>query len=68
MKKINTKLIKLIKYYTLINHNLIFDKNAINRYDKTLNETNSDKISDLGTLKKSILNLKNCNLKKKQKI
>ena len=45
MKKINTKLIKLIKYYTLINHNLIFDKNAINRYDKTLNETNSDKIS-----------------------
>ena len=67
MKKINTKLIKLIKYYTLINHNLIFDKNAINRYDKTLNETNSDKISDLGTLKKSILNLKNCNLKKKAK-
>ena len=67
MKKINTKLIKLIKYYTLINHNLIFDKNAINRYDKTLNETNSDKISDLGTLKKSIFNLKNCNLKKKAK-
>ena len=67
MKKINTKLIKLIKYYTLINHNLIFDKNAINRYDKTLNETNSDKISNLDTLKKSILNLKNCNLKKKAK-
>ena len=67
MKKINTKLIKLIKYYTLINHNLIFDKNAINRYDKTHNETNSDKISDLGSLKKSILNLKNCNLKKKAK-
>ena len=67
MKKINTKLIKLIKYYTLINHNLIFDNKAINRYDKTLNETNSDKISDLGTLKKSILNLKNCNLKKKAK-
>ena len=67
MKKINTKLIKLIKYYTLINHNLIFDKNAINRYDKTLNESNSDKISDLGSLKKLILNLKNCNLKKKAK-
>ena len=67
MKKINTKLIKLIKYYTLINHNLIFDKNAINRYDKTLNGTNSDKISGLGTLKKSIFNLKNCNLKKKAK-
>ena len=67
MKKINTKLIKLIKYYTLINHNLIFDKNAINRYDKTHNETNSDKISDLGSLKKSILNLKNCNLKKQAK-
>ena len=67
MKKINTKLIKLIKYYTLINHNLIFDKNAINRYDKTLNETNSDKISDLVSLKKLIINLKNCNLKKKAK-
>ena len=67
MKKINTKLIKLIKYYSLINHNLIFDKNAINRYDKNLNETNSDKISDLGSLKKLILNLKNCNLKKKAK-
>ena len=67
MKKINTKLIKLIKYYTLINHNLIFDKNAINRYDKTLNETNSDKISDLDSLKKLIINLKNCNLKKKAK-
>ena len=67
MKKINTKLIKLIKYYTLINHNLIFDKNAINRYDKTLNETNSDKISELDSLKKLIINLKNCNLKKKAK-
>ena len=31
-KKINSKFIKLIKYYSLINHNLIYDNEAINRY------------------------------------
>ena len=33
-KNINNKLTKLIKYYSLINHNLIFSKNSINRYNK----------------------------------
>ena len=32
IKKINTKFIKLIKYYSLINHNLIYENEAINRY------------------------------------
>ena len=31
-KKINTKFVKLIKYYSLINHNLIYDTQSINRY------------------------------------
>ena len=34
MKKINTKSIKLIKFYNLINHNLIYNNKAINRYKK----------------------------------
>ena len=33
-KKINTKLIKLVKYYSLINHNLILGNKSINRYEK----------------------------------
>ena len=31
IKKINTKLVKLVKYYSLINHNLIYENEAINR-------------------------------------
>ena len=31
-KKVNTKLTKLVKYYTLINHNLILSNKSINRY------------------------------------
>ena len=31
-KNMNTKLTKLIKYYSLINHNLIFCNKSINRY------------------------------------
>ena len=32
IKKINTRLVKLIKYYSLINHNLIYENESINRY------------------------------------
>ncbi|OUW74099.1 MAG: hypothetical protein CBD76_01220 [Pelagibacteraceae bacterium TMED216] len=67
MKKINTKFIKLIKYYTLINHNLIYNNKAINRYNVVVKKTYSKKFSDLDSLKKSLLNLKNCNLKKQAK-
>ena len=43
-KNINTKLTKLIKYYNLINYNLIFNNKAINRSD-TKETRNSKKKS-----------------------
>ena len=66
MFKKNSSL-KLIKYYNFINYNLIYNNEAINRY-KTVNfEISKDKAKSLEYLKKSILNLKNCNLRKKAK-
>ena len=56
--------IKLIKYYNLINYNLIYNNKAINRYKKDNFEISEDKAENLKLLKKSISNLKNCNLKK----
>ena len=67
IKKINTKTIKLIKFYNLINHNLIYNNKAINRYRKENFEVSEDKIKRLELLKRSILNLKNCDLKKQAK-
>ena len=55
--------IKLIKYYKFINHNLIYNNEAINRYKKDNFEIPEEKAVNLKLLKKSILNLKNCNLK-----
>ena len=59
--------IKLIKYYNLINHNLIYNNKAINRYKKDNYEIPEDKFKSLEFLKKSILNLKKCDLKKNAK-
>ena len=56
--------LKLIKYYKLINHNLIYDNKAINRYKKENFELSRDKTKRLDLLKKAIINLKNCDLKK----
>ena len=56
--------LKLIKYYKLINHNLIYDNKAINRYKKENFELSRDKAKRLDLLKKTIINLKNCDLKK----
>ena len=65
IKKINTKLIKLIKYYSLINHNLIYENEAINRYKNNSNlSIKSPKGKKLQELKKAILSIKNCELKK----
>ena len=66
-KKINSKTIKLIKYYNLINYNLIYNNNAINRYKKNIFEISSDKAKELDKLKKSILSIKSCNLKNNAK-
>ena len=59
--------IKLIKYYNLINHNLIYNNKAINRYKKDNYEIPEDKFKSLEFLKKSIMNLKKCDLKKNAK-
>tara|TARA_B100001248_G_scaffold261088_1_gene251111 strand:- start:263 stop:961 length:699 start_codon:yes stop_codon:yes gene_type:complete len=56
--------VKLIKYYNFINHNLIYNNKAINRYKKENFELSDNKATSLKLLKKSISNLKNCNLKK----
>ena len=61
------KSIKLLNYYKLINHNLIYNNKPINRYKKENYEISKDKLKKLELLKKEILNIKNCNLKKQAK-
>ena len=63
IKKNSPNPIKLIRYYNLINHNLIYNNKAINRYKKDSFEISADKADNLDRLKKSIHNIKNCNLK-----
>ena len=64
-KKINTKLVKLIKYYNLINHNLIYGNEAINRYKINNNLAfKGNKGKKLQDLKDSISKIENCLLKK----
>ena len=67
IKKINSKTIKLLKYYNLINFNLIYNNKAINRFQKDNFEISEDKLKSLDILKKSIINIKNCDLKKQAK-
>ncbi len=55
--------IKLIHYYNLINHNLIYNNKAINRYKKDSFEISADKFENLERLKKLINKIKNCSLK-----
>jgi len=65
IKKNNTKFIKLIKYYSLINHNLIYENEAINRYKINSNlAIKGIKGKELQELKQLITNIKNCELKK----
>ena len=66
MFKKNSK-IKLIKYYNLINHNLIYNNKAINRYKKDNFEISDNKAKKLELLKKTIINQNNCELKKQAK-
>jgi len=63
IKKNSRKSIKLIQYYKFINHNLIYNNKAINRYKKDNFEISADKAENLERLKKSISNIKNCSLK-----
>ena len=63
IKKISLNSVKLIKYYKFINHNLIYNNKAINRYKKDNFEISEDKNDNLERLKRSISNIKNCSLK-----
>ena len=63
IKKVNTKTIKLIKFYKFINYNLIYNNKAINRYKKDIFQISGSKSDELDKLKKSISNIKNCELK-----
>lgn len=62
-KKINTKLNKLIKYYSLINHNLIFSNKSINRYHQNQPNIQRNKAQNLQKLREEINQIKNCKLK-----
>ena len=64
IKKINTKINKLIKYYSLINYNLVYDNKSINRYKKDPMNVKGSKTERLEKLAESIGNIKNCLLKK----
>ena len=64
IKKNNLNPIKLIKYYKLINYNLIYNNKAINRYKKDNFEISADKTDNLEKLKKSILSINDCDIKK----
>ncbi len=63
IKKNNPNSLKLINYYKLINHNLIYNNKAINRYKKDNFEISADQADDLSRLKQSIGEIKNCSLK-----
>ena len=67
IKKNGSNSIKLIKYYKLVNHNLIYNNKSINRYKKDNFEISADKTSNLEELKKLIHDIKNCSLKKNAK-
>ena len=63
VKKINTKFEKLIKYYSLINYNLVYGNQAINRYKNKDLILEGNREEKLKKLKDSIKNIKNCKLK-----
>ena len=62
-KNINNKLTKLVKYYKLINHNLIFSNKSINRYNQKQPNLRKDKALNLHELRKKLKEVKNCKLK-----
>ena len=61
-KLTNTKFNRLLKYYTLINHDLIYNNKTINRYKNKVQ--NKNKSIKLEKLKQNISNINNCRLKK----
>ena len=67
-KNNNNKLVKLIKYYSLINHNLIYDNKSINRYKFAINSSaKTSRDRELLKLRSEIEKIKNCKLRKSAK-
>tara|TARA_Y100000590_G_scaffold218072_1_gene246988 strand:- start:955 stop:1659 length:705 start_codon:yes stop_codon:yes gene_type:complete len=67
-KNLNQKLIDLIEYYNLINNNLLLSNSPLKRTINTETVTSNDtKSKKLNGLRKSIENIKNCELKKNAK-
>ena len=67
-KNNNNKLVKLIKYYSLINHNLIYDNKSINRYKFTINSSaKTSRDRELLELRNEVEKIKNCKLRKSAK-
>ena len=62
-KNINSKLTKLVKYYSLINHNLIFSNKSVNRYKQAQPTISKDKAKNLRKLREEINEIENCKLK-----
>ena len=62
-KNINNKLKKLIKYYSLINHNLIFNNKSINRYNQNQADINKSNKQYLQKLRDEINEITNYKLK-----
>ena len=63
-KKIYSQSLKLIKYYSLINYNLIYENQYINRYKKNKLNISGNKAKNLLNLETSLKNIKNCELKR----
>ena len=62
MKKINTKLTKLIKYYNLINYKLILSQKSIKRYKEINPHVQKQKKIELEKFRKKLSEIKNCDL------
>ena len=64
-RNLNQKLINLIEYYNLINANILISNNPVKRGKKIVsNKLSGNKFEQLNKLKKSISQIKNCELKK----
>ena len=61
--KINTKIIKLMKYYSYINHKFFYSNKAINRYDFKDYSIKADIQKELEKLKLDISKIGKCELK-----
>ena len=67
-KNLNQKLINLIEYYNLANTNFLLSDNPIKRTNENIiHSLGGSKLENLNKLRKKILMIKNCDLKKNAK-